>query len=226
MATISCDGSPSLTAACGETLEAWIKPLQMRLAGATYGVIKCELQAAVRDFYLRSLAWRDTVGPYPVDASEPYIYLNPVDQYANVQHVIEVYLQYDEERKRALNFLTRPPVLRRSAEPDSVFCAEPATLQLSPVTNVSLGRILYVYAALVPPNGTERLPQIAVTHHFEAIMNGALSRLHGMRNKPWTDFGIAADARRQFSRAIAVARDAANRGNAVTDTPFRFPPFA
>jgi hypothetical protein len=189
-------------------------------------LIRCELQAAIREFYRMSSAWRDTVGPYTVAANQEYVYLNPVDPYANVQLVYDGYLQYDAERKTPLTKLTRPPLIVNPAEPHSFFCAEPYTLRLSPVTPTALGRVLYVYAALVPPQDTERLPQIAVTHHFEGILAGALSRLYGMNNKPWTDLAYAAERNREFRRKIAAARDEANRGQVVADTPFRFPRFA
>jgi hypothetical protein len=47
-----------------------------------------------------------------------------------------------------------------------------------------------------------------------------------MQHKPWTNMELAMYSERQFNRLIATARDAANRGNTVADTPFRFPPFA
>lgn len=225
MATVECDG-PQLSAGCGETLEQWIKPLQLRLTGAPYPLIKAELQATVADFYQRTLAWRDTVGPFTVNADDEFVYLNPIDNYANVIHTIEAYIQKSDNDKRGLGVLTRPPYLRTPAEPDSFFCAEPYTLQLSPRPLSSLGAVLYVYAALTPIKNADRLPQIAVSHHFEAILAGAISRLASIPNKPWTDGQLAEMKRREYRRGIVEARDAANRGySASADTPFRFPRF-
>jgi hypothetical protein len=225
VATVSCDGAASTSSNCGQTLEVWIKALQARLGGATYALIKCELQVAIREFYMRSLGWRDTIGPFQIDAGMEFVYLNPVDQYAHVQHVLAAYIQVDALGKKFLVPRTRAPELVQGAEPNEYFCAEPYTLQLSPITPTAMGRVLYVVAALVPAPNAERLPQISVTHHYEGILNGALMRLYGMQHKPWTNMELAMDSRRAFRREISSARDMANRGHTMTDTPFRFPPF-
>jgi hypothetical protein len=200
--------------------------MQSRLGGATYALIKSELQCAVRDFYLRSLAWRATVGPYQLFVNKEYVFLNPVDAYANVQHVLDVYIQTEPEKRKNLGKLTSPPIVKNPGEPTEFFCAEPTTLQLSPVPNTDLGRSLYVRAALVPTPNTERLPDIAVSHHYEAILNLALARMYIMPHKPWTSLELAGAHERRGNRLVNVWKDEANRGNTHTDTAWRFPPFA
>lgn len=226
MATVTCDGAPENTANCGETLDVWMKALLTRLPGAVPATVRCELQAAVREFYMQSSAWRDTIGGYRLRAGQNLVFLNPVDAYANVKHVLGAYLDFGGGDRYELKKLVRPPVGTDQERPRAYYPVEPYTLQLYPTPLTDYGRVLYVYAALVPAVGAERLPQIAVSHHFEPILYGSLSRLYGMPNKPWSNPELGLYFERQFRRRIAQARDEANRGHTNADAPWRFPFFA
>jgi len=59
MTTVYCDTAGTSTANCGLTVDLWMKPLIARLPGATEGTIRCELGAAIREFYLQSRGWRE-----------------------------------------------------------------------------------------------------------------------------------------------------------------------
>lgn len=225
MTTISCDGAGGASN-CGLTLDKWIRALLIRLPGASEATVRCELEAAVHDFYHRSTAWREVVGPLNVSANQ-YVWLNPVDMYADVQHVFGAHTIINSQRVELRRMTVREPGERpAAAAPDSYYCTEPYTLELYPTPAAALGRVLYVTVALAPTAGTERLPDIAATHHFEGILALALHRLYSIPLKPWTNRQEARENEREASRRIRIARDEANRGHTMVDAPMRIPRWA
>jgi hypothetical protein len=209
------------------TLDPWKKAIQTALPGALPAIVHAELQRSMNDFYLRSCAWREIIGPYQVSQGNNIIALNPADAYSRVVHVFDVYLQLAADDRRPLEKLTRPPFADQVPdEPRRVFLIEPYTVQLDPVPNADLGNVLYAYVALTPAEDAAALPDIALTHHFEGILAGAYARLYAQPGKPYSSPDLALFYTRENMRRITAARDMANRGHSNADAPFRFPPFA
>jgi hypothetical protein len=197
------------------------------LPGVVQVVIESELHRAMKDFYMRSTAWREIVGPYNVLQSVAEISLNPVDSTTRVVHVFDAFLQLSADDRRPLEKLTRPPFpISVPGEPRKVFLIEPYTVQLEPVPSTTLGNVLYAYVALTPAEDAAVFPDIALTHHFEGILVGAYARLYAHPGKPYSSPELALYYQREFARRISSARDMANRAHSNADAPFRFPFFA
>jgi hypothetical protein len=223
MTTIACDGAGATTANCGLTLDRWVNALLVRLPGATAALVRCELEAAVRDFYHRSAAWRETIGPYPIVAGQQFKWLNPVDMYADVQHVFGCHLVPPEGGRVELCRMTGGrPGERLPGKPDSYYCTEPYTLELYPIPDQNYGSILYIDVALAPIAGTERLPEIASSHHYDGILACALWRLYAIPAKPWTNLQLAVAMERECRKRITAARGDAIRGHTEQEAPMRF----
>jgi hypothetical protein len=226
MTTIACDGAGAGTANCGLTLDKWMKAITSRVAGAPAALMRCELEAALHDFYHRSTAWREVVGPLQVTANQQYLWLNPIDLYADMQHIFGVHMIINGCRIDLQPLHTRYPGEMPAGDPRAFFCAEPYTLELFPTPKTTLGKVLYVEGAMAPIAGTERLPEVAASHHFDGILSGALYRLYAMPQKPWSNPALAIAHEREFRRRIFVARDQATRGHSGLDTPMWFPKWA
>jgi hypothetical protein len=228
MAKIYTDTAGTSTANDGLTLDLWIVPLTARLAGATPATITSELQAAVREFYLQSNAWREQVGPYNVYAGADLVWLNPVDAYSSVLYIHNAWLDLpDDGGTIPLEAYTvRPTDGREDSRPLGYSTPDPYVLRLYPKPTENLGQCLWVDATLVPLPDATRLPNIAASHHYEPILEGALSRLLVMPNKPWTDPVMGMAYRQQFRRRCVQWRDIAGRGYNGADVPFSFPKFA
>lgn len=226
MATITCDASSELTSNCGQSLDVWMKPLLARLRGAVPAVVRCELKAAIREFYLKTSAWREDVGPYNLKANRDTIYLNPVDAFSNVQFVVRAFTVINGARRDLVaHSIPFAPALT-GEKPEKFHMQDPYTMVIDPIPTADLGRVLFIGASLVPTSDAEKMPAIATTHHFEAILDGALARLYMMPNKPYSDPLRAGAHQINFRRGISFWRDTAQRGNTFMDRPFQFPPFA
>lgn len=226
MATIYCDNAGITTANCGETLSLWLSPLQARLAGATLSIITCELRAAIREFYYQSRGWREQFGPYAVTANNDLIWLNPVDAYSNVVHVHNAWIEDPVRGRQDLKKLTIRPTDGMVDYPTHFQAADPSVLRLWPEPDESLGQVLWVDASLTPAPDATRLPNVAASHHFEAILEGALSRLYGMMNKPWSNPDMSLMLARSFRRRYLEFRALSDQGHLMADKGWRFPSFA
>jgi len=196
-------------------------------------LVNSELQDTIRHFYTMSTGWRDTVGPYNIaqgaGAIGNPIELNPVDQYKQIQYVLNAWLyptvtgaQFPQALIPSARLLIGPDV----SPPSRYFMIRPDLLQLYPVPDKSYGSILWIYAVLLPVVNTTKLPNIALTQHLDALQWGTMARLYRMRAKPWSDPAAAGDYHTMYRLEILKARDEANRAYSGVDTPARFPPFA
>jgi hypothetical protein len=226
MTTVYCDNAGALTANCGLTLDLWMNPLKSRLPGAVPAQIECELHAAIREFYFQSRAWREQFGPYNIYANQDLVWLNPVDAYSNVMFVHGAWIEDPDTGRLNLKPLTFRPTDGQVGDALYFQAADPSVLRLWPKPAASLGAVLWVDASLVPAPDATRLPNMAQSHHFEAILEGALSRMHMMSNKPWTDPMLGTRYNQTFRRRCMEFRAISDQGYLMADKGWRFPAFA
>lgn len=228
MASVTLDGGQSSAAIGGQTLEYIVNLLLQELQGAPDGLVRSKLQLTMRDFYTKSTAWREVVGPYTVVLNGDEVDLNPVDQNSSVQFVLAAWLLGIEQpgQKTPLAVSTRLIVGADRGQPRAYFMLTPSKMQLYPVPDRAFGRVLFAYSALIPTAGAIILPDIAFTHHLDALMSGTFYRMYAMPKKPWTDKDLATFHERKYRQEINVWRDFAIRGQSSADVPFRYPTFA
>ena len=225
MTTVYCDTAGTSTANCGLTVDLWMKPLLARLSGATESTVRCELGAAIREFYLQSRAWREQIGPYNVYANNDLVWLNPVDAYSYVVWVRGAWLQ-DGDRRDYLAASTFRDTRPTTGRPTAFSTPDPYVLRLHPVPDTAMGAVLWIDAALAPAVDASRFPNIAATHHFDAILEGALARLLVIPNKPWTDPVLGMRYSQTFRRRCMEWRSISEQGYSHADQGWRFPAFA
>lgn len=226
MATVYCDTAGASTANCGLTLDLWQKALQARLSGATEGLVRCELNAAVREFYLQSNAWREQIGPYHVYAGQDIVWLNPVDAYSNVTYVRGVWIQDADRGRINLRPIDSRVTDTEPGEPTYFSTPDPYVIRLWRVPDANLGAVLWVDANLVPLPDATRLPNISASHHYEPILDGALARLLAIPNRPWSDPMLAMRYDQKFRRKCIEWRSISAQGYNRGEAPWRFPAFA
>lgn len=226
MTTVYCDTAGALTANCGLTVDLWMKPLLARIPGATEATVKCELQAAIHEFYYQSNAWREQIGPYLIKSNHDLVWLDPVDAYSKVVFMHSAWIQDPLRGRRDLRRLTKRDTSGKTGYPIYYQSADPSVLRLSPIPDEDLGRVLWVDVTLTPLPDATRFPNIAASHHFEAILEGALGRIFNMPNKPWSDPVLGMTYMRSARRRAVQFRDVADRNYGFTDPGWRFPPFA
>lgn len=228
MAIATLDGGQSSAALGGQVIEYVRNLVLMQLNSAPDALVNAQIAQVLREFYSKSTAWRDDVGPYSIRQSKNVIQLNPVDQNCRIQFVLSAYLFpfNNSNTPQPLGVLARKPLGGSAQPPSRYFMQNPDTMQLDPVPDQSYGKILYVYASLVPLSTAVVLPNIAYTHHLDALQWGVLGRMYAIPKRPWSDKVLAADYLKKFRQEILVWRDVANRGYGPADTPIQFPMFA
>lgn len=226
-------GGQSSAAVNGQSLDYIAQQVIQQCGGAPDTLVQSVLQNTIREFYFKSTAWREVIGPYSIGAGVGggTIYLNPVDQYSQCHLVLDVFVYPDTTGAQTQRYLlpeARQQFGATPAPPLWYFMDGPDKLILDPLPDISYGPILYVYMSLMPVLNTGQLPNIAITHHFDGLFYGTLWRLCSMPNKPWTvkDSTLLNEWRRRFRQEIMVARDIANRAWSRIDGAVRFPNFA
>ncbi len=227
MAQVTLDGGASSAALGGQTVTYVAQMVAQQVAGCPDTLIQSHLTRVLNDFYTRSTAWRDTVGPYTVNQGASLLELNPVGQDRRLQFVLAAYLLPNNVQcPQYLPPSTRMFVGGSPGPPCRYYMRRYDQLLLYPVPDQNYGNTLFVYASLVPTTLSAKLPDMSYTHHVDGLIAGVLARLYKIPKRPWSDKELAADNEKIFRREIALYRDQANRGYGPMDSPTWFPPFA
>ena len=202
-------------------LDTWLKDLLPRTPGAVRPVVKRELVLAVREFYTQSLAWRVVIGPKNMKAGKKLYTMSPYDAYADVVKVFSVELEGSPLRR----YVRRPAGAEPAADrPTGFFLEDVDNVRLWPAPVVAVDDGLTFYVALTPKQTVTHLPRMAMSHHYDALLDGALGRLYNHPAKPYTDPLRSSYHLRRFRGFIAEFRSAAREGN--VDAPsWTFPKF-
>lgn len=227
MPIVTLDGGQSSAALGGQTIAYVSQLVAQHVPGAPDQLISSMMLLVMREFYTKSTAWRDIVGPYDV-TTDPCVYLNPVDQNSLVQFVLGAYLFpfQGSDSPQPLTPLARMPVGGSPQQPSRFFMRQADEMLLYPTPDQDYGSVLFVYASLIPTTTAAVLPNYSYTQHTDALLYGCLSRLLIMKKRPWYDKDQAMYYERRFRQEILMARDIANRGMGPVDSPMQFPPFA
>lgn len=233
MALVTLDVGQSSTAVAGQSTTYIVSKILTRMPAVPDALVNSELNDVLRHFYTQSTAWREVIGPLVIPAGvagvDTVIYLNPVDQYKQVQAVWRLWTfpglngaqfpgRIDLTAYKQIGTDVGPP---RWAWPQ-----KPDTLVLFPAPDKNYGAILFAFCSLLPVVNTTNLPSLSITHHLDALMWGTMARLYSMKGKPWADKTLAADYKRDYRQQIMQHRDEANRMYANINTPAGFPIFA
>jgi hypothetical protein len=101
----------------------------------------------------------------------------------------------------------------------------PHKLVLATIPTTDLTDALDVWVYGEPNVLTGELPYIATDTYFEPVLYGAMGRMYGKSDKPWTDLAQAAFNLRKFRNLTTEARGRANRGYTGNAQNWVFPSF-
>lgn len=228
MAIVTLDGGQSSDALAGQS-PLYLRMLALQqLPGAPDTLVDTQLQLTLKDFYTRTTGWRQTVGPYTISAGRDLVYLNPLDQNAQLQFVTNAFLYptLGGNTRQWLMPTTSKIIGNDSDLPTSFFMLTPDQLVLYPVPNKTYGAVLWVTAICIPTANAVTLPDIAFTHHLDTLLSGLLARMYRMPKKSWTDDGLAAAYAKEYAKGVIFWRSHAERNYSPATVPTIFPPFA
>ena len=202
-------------------IDIWLKDLLAFTPGAERQVVKTQLLNTIREFFHDSYAWRTTQTLNVREGRSKY-YLTPFDAHTDVAGIVAVYYN-----GQALYPLPETASLTpgETGKPRYFYCFAPDSIELFPTPEEDLARGLRIAAALSPNYNVKRVPAIAVTKHYSAILDGTLARLFAQPNKPYTSPQMAAARQQLYKVGVSKAKAQSRRGFSADD-PFQFPFFA
>lgn len=226
MSKIFADVGGTTTANDGLTLDKWMQRLTVRFMSAPESLLRAELLDTIREFFKESNAWREQIGPYDIFANNDLIWLNPVDAYSEAVYVKRVWVQEEGKTPSFLQPLTMRYTEGTVNTPTNYSLPDPYVIRLWPMPAVTMKSVLWVDAILCPLPDATRLPNIAMSHHFDAILYGAFARILAIPNKPWTDLMLSMRMSQIFRRDITRLRSQSDQGYTNADPGWKFPAFA
>lgn len=224
-------GGQSSAAINGQSLDYITQQVLQQTPGCPDSLAESVLQNVIRDFYNKSNGWREVIGPYTIVQGVNTIDLNPVDQYSQCHYALNAFLYPDTtggQSPRGLHPSNHKAFGPDTGPPLQYWMDGADTMVLYPVPDLPYGNLLYVTMSLMPVLNAARLPNIAITHHFDGLLFGTLWRLGMMQNKPWTvkDQSLLKEWNRQYRQQIMIARDVAARAFSTVEGKIWFPNFA
>lgn len=227
MAIVTPNGGSSSVALNGISTTYLANKIITEAPGIPDALVGSKLYDVLREFYTNAGAWRERIGPYTVRAGRPILYLNPIDQYSQFQYVLEAHIYPSSpggNQKQPLRPSAVPLQGTDVGMPLWYWMTDPTTMNVYPTPDKDYP--VWAFGILLPLINTPRLPDIATTHHADAIMYGVLARLFRMPQKPWTDQKLSAMYMKDYRREMLRWRDVANRGYTNAIPQWRYPSFA
>lgn len=190
----------------------WMKDLLPRVPGAVRKIVRRELALACREFYVETCAWHALIGPKNMKANRPRYALSPYDDHSNVIRVLSV-----EYSGSPLMVYPRKPVQGSSTgdSPSSYYLEGVDNVILYPTPTLAKADALTFYVALAPKLDSDYLPKIALTHHYDAILDGTLGRLMSHPAKPYSNATLGMYHLQRFRAAIGSFAALGRQGNAT-----------
>lgn len=195
---------------CEAKLDTWLKDILPRTPGIVRKVAKRELVLACREFFEQSAAWRVVVGPKNLVANKRTYYTSPYDAYSDVVRVFSV-----ELNGAPLKVMLRRPAGQEpsATTPYAYFIgSSPSQVRVWPTPSTSVTNGLTYYIALTPKVTVTKLPSVAQTHFYDAILDGVLGRIYAHPAKPYSNPGLGEYHLKRFRAAIGRYSAEAKKG--------------
>lgn len=198
----------------------WMKPLVARIVSEPDNIIEDELAYVILDFCREGKPWRKLLTGYDLVAGQAEVPVNPVDDNSKCIDVLKVFYKKQELGQAAYQVHTHS-----DGAPIGFTCETPNVVTLIPAPATSETGVLDVHAALAPTDPLTWLPDFFETHHFEAILDGALGRFYNQPMKPFHDRELAKYHLRRYRNKTREASDMAGRGYTPSAQDWTFPRF-
>lgn len=210
----------------------WEPAVVSRIPSADSGIIQQEIFQAVREFCEQSLAWQEEFGDYSplpgVDLELNYCPFGncsgtyPNDSLAEVIYVMEVLL--DEQYVTPTTHQWSSNVVGNPRNENlGFFCPEPHTLRFVPELKTAQVDNCRIRAACWPMNDNQSVPEYFKINYFDAVLDGALSRLYLNSGAAFANAELAKYHLARFRTGISRARDISTRRFTRSDAEWAFP---
>ncbi len=202
-------------------ISAWLRVALPQLPGAVRSVVRTELLAAIKEFYEKSSALRETVTRNVVANVSAYA-ITP-----DTTNCLVLQLLQAAYNKKEIGILTRKPFdLHDPGTPVAWYRSGHNILNLVPAPEAALTEGLQVYLTMRPdPTIDQTVPDVTHEEHFDAILSGLLGRMMQQPSKPYTNLQLAQYHLKRFKAQIAQYKGLANKGSVPAGAGWTFNKF-
>lgn len=206
-----------------KTLADFLPDIAPQVKGCPDPVIENAVRNALIDFCEQTRVYQDWC-TYTAGTNDEELELDPPKDTVVVD-VLEV--DYDGDRIDPVipHDLDRdkPGWKSETGEPTGFYMKQPGRLmRLVPIPEAAVADAIHIWAALKPSKTATAIVDWMFEEYFEDIKHGALARLYGMPNEPWSSATRSKDEQDVFDVAIATRKDQAARN--FTRAPLRTRP--
>ncbi|MEW5709837.1 MAG: hypothetical protein AB1830_13180 [Pseudomonadota bacterium] len=193
---------------------AWYDEVLTDVPGCPRKMAEHAIRRAAIAFCERSTCWQQTLDPMDVDAGEAeYAWELPPST-----RVVRPEMVWHGGKPLAPKTLAQLAELYQSwttvrGTPLHYVQDNPEILRLVPIPEAALAAGLLARVSLAPAATATGVPSWLFNRHYDAIAHGAKARLFAMKQKPWSEPGLAAYHRALFDQMAGGAQLQAGKGH-------------
>lgn len=212
------------TVASSGSLDTWVKEIHPKVPGAIEGYIYDQLKLVIKDFFKRTKAWQNVIGPYTAIADDGMICVNPVDANTNAIQIISVTKNGTPISPAAMTDVPRVTGTERNSKVPSGYYVQPYdTIHLLPTPTVDVEDFM-VLAALTPRLRDDNcIDQWIIDMHYESILAGTLHRLYQEPGKVYSNVKQGEYWGAKYRSELARQRSIAAQNYKEGPQPWTFP---
>jgi hypothetical protein len=207
--------------------------IAIQVPGATIPIITQTLRATLREFFVDSGAWVVEAQPMKMRPGKADYYLDPQAE-GDVLYVMAMSVDVNNYRAKFLvpEQMQRFGYATNNPSPVPVrfrgYVDTPGKFTIAPypAAGVDTDGVLQPYVALTLPENRETVPSWMIRYWKDIWIEGCLSKLMIMPDKPYSNLTSAKYYQRRFRNGISTARDTARRQWTSAENSFAFPRWA
>jgi hypothetical protein len=209
-------------------ISSWLSGVSERVPGASKSDIDFAVRTIIREFCDKTLLYtRQLTAINLVDGTSTYTLTAPTDCSIVGVERVEVNNMYVDPT--SLDLLDRSPENWRQIESSQPFAytvdAE-KVLQFKEIPTESITGGIVVWVSLKPTPITNIVPDFIYDDWYETILNGVVSYLLRMPNKPWTSIEGGEYFSELYDGYVSVAKNKKYTGKAKVSIRVQSAPFS
>jgi len=196
------------------SVSEFLSDISMSIGNVHDGIIERAVTGAAIEFCDRTGIWQDNLDPFMI---QPNVAEYPLS-FDTTQKVLIVLTEVSIDgkavfpipvvdlRKRIISWRTL-----QSQRPTHYFIASPNVIRFYPAPNDLADGQVDLKGAFKPTRKAKHVPDVLYDNHYDAIMHGALARLHSMKGRSWYSPVDALESKRIFAEQSDIAKIRASR---------------
>lgn len=203
------------------SVSEFLSDISMSIGNVHDGIIERAVTGAAIEFCDRTGIWQDDLDPFVI---QPNVAEYPLS-FDTTQKVLivltEVAIDGHEVFPTTLTDLRGQQThwqTLKTARPTHYFLPEPRVIRFFRAPNEIATGDVVLTGRFKPTRKARHIPHVLYDGYYDAIVNGALGRLHSMKGRAWYSPADASESKRIFNEQADIAKIRVSRSG-TTATP-------